>query len=126
MSWKIDAGTGDYIMEDGAPVDSDSIAYNAFYRLRIKRNTWLYAPNDQYGSDLHLIKKRPVAGRTASVESIAERALQPIVQDGRAKSTDVTINTEVTTVRNNVIINAHIVDAQQKPQELNLPMIIGG
>lgn len=126
MSWTLNPETGDYIVKDGVPINSGSVAQAAYFRLKVKRTTWLYAPDDAYGSDLYLIKKRPTTGRTSNLESIAERALQPLIDDGRALSADVTINTDITTKRSNAILDIALVDAEQKPLNLSLPQIIGG
>lgn len=125
-SWKVDTSTGDYITENGAPVPTDSVSMAAYFRLKIKRNTWLYAPNNEYGSDFHLVKKRPTRGQNQSLENIADRALKPLLDSGRANNIDVSVNTEIATSRSNAILDVSIEDANQKQQDLRLPALLGG
>jgi phage gp46-like protein len=63
----------------------------AYIRLKVKRATWLYAPNRQYGSDYHTIVKRPASNSNTRLENIGAVALQPILNDGRAKEVDLTV-----------------------------------
>lgn len=88
-SWKINPDTGDYIMEKGAPVEDPSLNFPIYARYRIRRNTWLYAPDTEYGSDFHLIKKRHSGTIARSMITTSERALQPLLDDGRATKLEV-------------------------------------
>lgn len=121
MSWQIDPKTGDYLMTKGAPVDDSSLIYPAYYRLKVKRTQWLYAPNDQYGSDFYTIKKRFNPGDVNPLANIGAVALQPIIDDGRASDVDVTYRTSQSL--NDTQLSAVITDAQGQPQTLNLPSI---
>lgn len=114
-SWKIDPKTGDYVMDKGSPVPETSLKNPAYYRLRIQRTKWMYAPNKEYGSDLHLIKKRVTNGNNRVVEEAAARALKPIVDDNRASN--ITINTTVAT-RSAVGMEIKLTDKSGETQEL--------
>ena len=46
--WDIDPVTGDYKMVGGAPSNTSSLTLPAYYRLKISRQQWMYAPNDKY------------------------------------------------------------------------------
>lgn len=88
----MDPKTGDYIVENGKPVIDSGLTTAAFIRLKTHRTQWLYAPDNQYGSDFYLVKKRHTNSDAKLLETIANRALQPIIDDGRAA--DVTNNTD--------------------------------
>lgn len=121
MSWRIDPKTGDYLMVNGAPVDDPSLIYPAYYRLKTKRTKWLYAPDTSYGSDLYTIKKRFNPNDVNPVSNIAEVALQPMVEDGRAS--DVSVGYLAPAGLNDIQLSAIITDAQGQPQTLNLPSV---
>lgn len=88
QNWNVDPKTGDYVMERGSPQQTDSLTIPAYIRLKTKRKKWLYAPNDQYGSDFYTVKKRPAENANQRLEKIAVKALQPIVDDGRASTVE--------------------------------------
>jgi phage gp46-like protein len=91
MSWVIDPSSGDYVMTNGAPVDSPDLKMPSYYRLKIKRQQWLYAPDAKYGSDYYKVLKNFTTKPQTQLEQIGARALQPIVDDGRATAIDVTV-----------------------------------
>lgn len=90
-SWKINPTTGDYVMENGSPVPDTGLEFNSYLRLKTQRGQWLYAPDRNYGSDIHLIKKNNTVRSSNAVETAASKALQPIVDDGRAAA--ISVNT---------------------------------
>jgi len=94
QGWNLDPITGDYVMVNGSPEQTNSLKLPAYYRLRTKRQTWLYAPDNNYGSDFFAILKRPSTNSNTRIEQIGARALQPMVDDGRA------VEIEVETVEN--------------------------
>lgn len=96
QSWDIDPVEGDYILDKGSPVTTNSLRVPAYFRLKVKRTQWMYAPDSKYGSDFYTVKKRSQNNSTQRLESIAAKALQPIVDDGRAS----TIEAEVTDIPN--------------------------
>lgn len=120
QNWELDPKTGDYIMTGGAPAQTDSLRIPAYIRLKTPRLGWMYAPNTLYGSDFRALKKRQTTRDVTSVENIAGRALQPIVDDGRSATMD--INTTAT-ARNSLGLQIHIVEASGKQDQLNLPSI---
>lgn len=122
-SWRIDPKTGDTLMVNGSPVEDDSLIYPAYYRLKIKRSQWLYAPNTSYGSDFYTVKKRFNPNDTNPLINIANVALQPMIDDGRASE----INASYTTPKslNDTQLSVEIKDAQGQPQTLKLPAVGG-
>lgn len=113
QSWNIDPKTGDYVMSGGAPVETDSLQVPAYFRLKIKRKTWMYAPDDKFGSDFYLVKKRPATNAGQKLENIAIAALQPIADDGRAKR--ITVQTDELS-RQGAALTASIIDASGEEQ----------
>jgi phage gp46-like protein len=92
QSWQIDPTTKDYVMTQGSPAETDSLQIPAYMRLKVRRGGWMYAPDDKYGSDLAAAKNQKGTSRDAThIENIVAVALQPIVDDGRAKGADVTV-----------------------------------
>lgn len=118
--WEKDPNTGDYVMEGGAPKQTDSLRIPAYYRLKINRIQWLYAPNVNYGSDFYTLKKRRSSQDASTVENVAAAALQPIADDGRASNIQITTTQ---TARNGVALEAIITDAEGNPEKLVLPRI---
>jgi phage gp46-like protein len=117
MSWQIDPSTGDYIMTNGAPVDDPSLEYPAYYRLKIPRTQWMYAPDNKYGSDFYKIQRNMTTKPQTALENIASRALQPIVDSGRATSATV----DVTGVaRSGVSLQVDIESGQAQTSTLTL------
>ncbi len=114
QNWKINPETGDYIIANGAPEQTNSLTIPAYMRLKVQRSRWMYAPNNEYGSDFYTVKKRPSENGNQRLEDIASRALQPLVDDGRAKeiTVDITGNS-----RNAAGMNAVIVDASGEVEQ---------
>lgn len=84
-SWAIDPRTKDYELSRGNPVRDESLAFPAYARLTIAQNSWLYAPDDEYGSQFHAVRKNDAA-TDRLLTSIATNALKPLLDDGRAES----------------------------------------
>jgi phage gp46-like protein len=91
QNWDRDPITGDYLLQGGSPKQTDSLRIPAYNRLKVKRGTWLYAPDSSYGSDFYTISKRPTENANARLENIGLAALQPMLDDGRASEIDVTL-----------------------------------
>lgn len=90
---KIDACKRDYELDEFGNLKIDKgLGTPAFFRLRIPRNQWLYAPNTQYGSDFYLFQKNPTTGTGRAFVNTGDRALQPLIDQGRADN----INVELT------------------------------
>lgn len=123
MSWVINPKTGDYVMTNGSPTDDDSLIYPAYYRVKIDRTRWMYAPETSYGSDFWTVKKRFGPNDVNSGVNIAERALQPMIDDGRAS--DIAIDFLTPRGRNDIELQVNITDAKGEQQTLNLP-VVGG
>ena len=86
-SWLIDPTTHDYLLEKGSPIKDKSLKFPAYARLRITRGSWLYAPDADYGNDLNLITRQSKASGPL-IENVMTRALQPMIDDGRATAID--------------------------------------
>lgn len=117
MSWQVNPETGDYIMTNGAPVDSADLKYPAYYRLKIKRQKWMYAPDSKFGSDYYKLQRNNTTKPQTAIEKIAARAVQPIVDDGRANNIAVTV-TGVS--RDGVSLEVDISSGQTQVSTLNL------
>lgn len=119
-SWEINPSTGDYVMANGAPVPSEDLKYPAYYRVRVRRNQWLYAPDRNYGSDYYLLRTRVNGRNLSSITAIGQKALKPIVDDGRASDAEVSFDNQQQQSRHNQSISVSIVDSQGQVEELNL------
>jgi phage gp46-like protein len=82
-SWLINPQSGDYEISRGNPIRDESLQFPAYARLKIQRQSWMYAPDADYGSDFSTVRKRTATTPTL-LQSIGTRALQPIIDDGRA------------------------------------------
>lgn len=120
-SWQIDPSTGDYLMTNGAPVESEDLAIPAYYRLKVRRGQWMYAPDDEYGSDFWTVKKHFRPNEVNSLTDIGLKALQPMVDDGRAADIEASFGSSVG--RNDSQINFKITDAMGQQQQLSLPVL---
>lgn len=118
QSWKFDPIKGDYIMDGGAPEQTDSLQVPAYIRLKTKRKQWMYAPDDDYGCDFFTVLKRPSNNAAQRLENIAAAALKPLTQDGRASSIDVKAD-DVT--RNGAALTTTIVDASGEEETVTFP-----
>lgn len=118
QSWLIDPATGDYVLQNGQPVQSDSLKVPAYFRLKTKRGKWLYAPDKQYGSDFYTVVKRPSENGNNRLENVALAALQPILDDGRASAVEaiVTVNR-----RSASGLEVHITDAAGEVETETFP-----
>lgn len=115
QNWEIDPQKRDYVLEKGAPKQTDSLRIPAYVRLKTRRGEWMYAPDTSFGSTFHLQKKRVTSVGNSVVEDIAADALQPIVDDGRASEISITAETKT---RNNVGMSAEITDAVGRVERL--------
>lgn len=107
-------------MEGGAPVQTDSLKMPAYFRIKTKRNTWMYSPSVDFGSDYHLVKKRKTTEDATSIEAIGAKALQPMANDGRASS--ITVQA-VESVRHGLGLETTIIDARGEVEVLSLPRV---
>lgn len=118
QSWQIDPSTKDYVMSQGAPVETDSLEIPAYVRLKTRRGGWMYAPDSSYGSDLAAGKNQKGTSRDVShIENIVAVALQPIVDDGRAKGAEVTVTA---TSRGYLALDAKLERAAGNLDQLNI------
>lgn len=120
QNWNIDPGKRDYKLANGAPEQTDSLTIPAYIRLKARRGRWMYAPNSIWGSNFYLIQKRKSTQDASFLENLAADALQPIIDDKRAK--EITVSTTVVS-RHNVGMQVDIVDASNEEQSITLPSI---
>lgn len=90
-SWVINPATKDIQVANGVPVKSKSLNTPVYVRYMAHRTQWLYAPNPQWGSDFFLAKEKQISSSPTALTAIGKRALQPILDDGRATEVDVSI-----------------------------------
>jgi len=120
QNWMVNPKTGDYEMENGAPLQTDSLVVPAYYRLKIARDGWMYAPDRNYGSTFNQIKKNPSGGDTTKIENTGSVALQPILDDGRAIS--ITVET-ILAARNSVGLDIVIQRQRGVFDQLEIPAL---
>jgi len=90
-SWALDPHSGDFLTDKGLPIRDESLQVPAYIRLKTTRKKWMYAPDNNYGSDFATARKKTT--RTSSLlENIGEKALQPLIDDLRAESVAFTMN----------------------------------
>lgn len=88
--FRIDPETGDYTLDaDGRPRTTNDLTQAAYIRLRAHFGRWLY--DQKLGSSLYRLTTNSKArtGIGSDLVAQAQRALQPLIQDGRASSTSV-------------------------------------
>jgi phage gp46-like protein len=115
QQWDRDPATGDYILaSDGTPQQTDSLEVPAYHRLKTHRTQWMYAPDPDYGSDFYQVQKRNSAVNGGLLENIADKALQPMIDDGRAASVVTTNTTAPGDDRSSSSLDIAIVDRQSQ------------
>lgn len=119
QNWLVDPKSGDYIVSGGKPVETDSLVMPAYFRLKTQRNKWLYAPDDKYGSTFYTLKKRTSQDASA-IERIAENAIQPILDDGRASQAEIET---VLSARNEVGLSTTLTQRSGNLDTLILPKL---
>jgi phage gp46-like protein len=120
LSWQINANTGDYVLQNGSPVIDTTLKTPAYIRLKSPRTRWLYAPDNNYGSDYYLSHVRIAS--SSQVDDIAKRAMQPFLDTNRAQSVDVET---VAAARGAIEQNITITDSVGQNYTLNLTPVGG-
>ena len=120
--WDRDPATGDYVVENGAPVNTDSLRVPAYIRLRAHREGWLYAPSRDFGSAIADVKKLSSTVKDTLLENLHEQALAPLIADGRAST--ITAET-IERARGGRAVRVTIVDRQNKPEDFDFAPIGG-
>ena len=91
-SWQINPTTGDFLLDAfGLPMRDETLKVPAYIRLKTSRKQWMYAPDNDYGSDFYIARKKTTQTSTA-LENIGNKALQPLIDDNRASSAEFTLN----------------------------------
>lgn len=122
-SWTIDPETRDYSQEGGSPVVDRTLKTPAYLRLTVPRTRWLYAPNASYGSDYWTQNVKNDKARPGVLEAIGKRALQPMVDDGRATEVSVVADDRG---RYHCHLDTKITDAQGQTEEIAVTPMLGG
>jgi len=91
-SWLINPANGDYLIDKGNPIRDESLQFPVYVRLKVKKDSWMYASSSDYGSNYSTVKKR-ISITQSLLRSIGTRALQPIIDDGRALEIDFSVVT---------------------------------
>lgn len=121
QSWEPDPDNlGDYKMSGGSPVQTNSLRVPAYIRLKVKKGKWMYAPNLDYGSDLDQIRKLQTNRDIVLFERTAEKALQPMVDDGRAATIAIDFRASA---RGGIGLNSRIFQANGIFEDLNLQSV---
>ena len=125
QTWELDPATGDYVIENGVPAVDSGQKTSAYIRLRAPRGNWLYAPNDNWGSDFYLMRQRFGARDIKSVTEVANKALKPIIEEGRAVSIRIDPELDPAGSRNNLQFKTTIFEQSGDEQVLSLPPLGG-
>lgn len=121
QTWNIDPSSGDYVIDSkGKPEVVTNLKVPAYIRLKTRRGRWLYAPDDLYGSDFHLVGRKVTAKDNNLVEAIVDRALAPMISDGRASEVE-QVPQEYT--RHTASISINITDSQGEVEQLTFSPI---
>lgn len=90
-NWLINPATGDYAIANGDPQRDETVQFAAYLRLKLQRESWLYAPDTGYGSDFARVKKR-TANAPQLLIAVAKKALQPLQDENRVTTIEVESN----------------------------------
>lgn len=108
LTIRIDPVQKDYVVENGAPVQDKGLLTPAYIRMTAPRGGWMYAPDEDWGSDFATLKKNITTSDASNIVDIGERSLKPMIDDGRASDATVEITARS---RNNVGLKTTLVDA---------------
>ena len=112
-SFKINPVTKDYELDSkGKPIIDKSLKTPAYFRLTIPRTKWMY-----YGSDYYLAKKNLTGSYASNVTKIADKALEPLIDSGRA--IDITTSLEERS-RHGAAISIKIQESLHSKEDISL------
>lgn len=120
QNWNLNPVTKDYVVTNGKPEETDTILIPAYIRLKVQRKKWLYAPDDDYGSDFYELKNKQSNRMPSMVENVAARALQPLIDDNRARSITVDF---AQSSRHSIGLETKIINASGKVEQLSFPAL---
>ena len=116
---RINPETSDYEMDArGFPVATNELTQAAYIRLRAHLGEWLYDP--LLGSTIFRPIDKAVGQGQEEIVRRAERALQPLIDDGRASSVAVKL---LERTRYNQALDISIVDARTN-QAVSFPFFV--
>jgi phage gp46-like protein len=118
-SWLINPTTKDFVLENGAPVRDESLHFPCYARLKIEKEAWMYAPSKDYGNSLSGLAKRQQTTPTLC-QKLIEKALEPIIQDGRAEAIDVNVKA---VSHFGIDLDINITDAANQNQTIELRQV---
>lgn len=99
----------------GKPIEDTGLRTPAFFRLRIPRQRWLYAPDNQYGSDFFDLKKNITSSFGSRLVDVAARALQQFLDESRATDVEIEI---VERSRHGAGLNIRILENPQTDEDI--------
>lgn len=114
-SWLIDPATKDYVLDGGKPVITTELTMPVYFRTMVPRTRWLYARDNNYGSDFWREKTKQNSNTPRRLEAVQARCIQPIIDDGRALEFEITASAAP---RQGVALNVRIVDPAGNEQEI--------
>ncbi len=122
MQWDRDPATGDYVVENGKPVNTERLTVPAYIRLKTRRDGWMYAPSSELGSEIATVQKLTTTTQSTLLENLCEQALAPMVNDGRASSV---LAETIDGRRGARLLNITIIDRQNEEQSFEFAAIGG-
>lgn len=113
----INPHTKDYVVDQktGKPQEDTGLRTPAYFRLTIPRQRWLYAPDNQYGSDFFELKKNITSSFGSRVTDVATRALRQFIQETRALDVEVEL---VERSRHGAGLNIRILENPQTDEDI--------
>lgn len=111
---EIDPATGDYVVENGRLIETDDLRVAAYFRLRTRKQLWLYADDDQFGSTFYLMMTRAGFRSPRLLENVARDALAPLIDDGRASTIEVRATDQNLT---RTLLEVGIINSEGKPEQ---------
>lgn len=118
---KLDPKTGDYVLDEkGKIVQETGLQTPAYFRLKVQRENWMYAPDAKFGSTFYKAHRR--VKDVVEIEDIARQALQPLITDRRALAIDVAADA---VNRGGVSLLTRILDNRGRPEVYEFTSIGG-
>lgn len=116
-SFYIDPVKKDYVVDKGNPVIDTGLKTPAYIRVKTPRDGWLYTTDSSFGSSLNRLKKLKTVKPDRQVQNLIEKALQPLIDEGRALGVEVETSERS---RHNIAEKVKITDASGNQEEIVL------